>query len=290
MARSTHASVKSGAIGLMILLFASPVWGADQVLKIGIAAMISPKETFKYYSEIVEYIGTKLDRKVMVEQRENYDEMDRLLESNEVTIAFICSGPYVKDRDKFGVELLAAPQSYGQPFYYAYILVPAGSPAAKFDDLRGKRFAFTDPKSNTGALVPTYMVAKRFNAKPADFFSEVIYSKSHDNSIEAVANNKVDGASVDSLIFDYAVKKKPELAKSIRIIEKSPPYGIPPIVTTKAMDSDLKNRILRILLTMHEDTVGKAVLDAIMVDKFIIPKDSDYDSVREMRDWVDKAK
>ncbi len=277
------------AVFLAFILSASLLY-AEETLKIGVAAMISPKETVKYYREIVEYISKKIGKPVEMVQRETYDEMDALLEKGEVKIAFICSGPYVRNREKFGVELLVAPQSYGKPFYHAYIIVHKDSPVNSLAELKGKSFAFTDPKSNTGKLVPTYMIAKKFNTTPEQFFSKIIYTKSHDKSIEAVAKKVVDGASVDSLIYDYAAKKNPVYTGLTKIIEKSPPYGIPPVVVTKDFDPGLREKIKEAFLNMHNDPEGRRILDGIMVDKFIIPKDSDYNSVREMENWLKKQK
>lgn len=277
------------AVSLVFILSASLLY-AQETLKIGVAAMISPKETVKYYREIVEYIGKKIGKPVEMVQRETYDEMDALLEKGEVKIAFICSGPYVRDREKFGVELLVAPQSYGKPFYHAYVIVHKDSPVNSLAELKGKSFAFTDPKSNTGKLVPTYMIAKKFNTTPEKFFSTIIYTKSHDKSIEAVAKKVVDGASVDSLIYDYAAKKNPVYTSLTKIIEKSPPYGIPPVVVTKDFDPRLREKIKEAFLNMHNDPEGRRILDGNMVDKFIIPKDSDYNSVREMESWLKKQK
>lgn len=276
----------------LFLLFAFPISNisAQQPLKIGVAAMISPKETVKFYKEIVDYIGKKMEIPVEMVQKESYDEMDKLLEKGEVSIAFICSGPYVKNKEKFGVELLVAPQSYGKPFYHAYIIVHKDSPIKSLTDLKGKSFAFTDPKSNTGKLVPTYMIAKNFNKTPEQFFSKITYTKSHDKSIESVAKKIVDGASVDSLIYEYAAKKNPVYTSLTKIIEKSPPYGIPPVVVTKNFDPNLKEKIKQTFLNMHKDPEGKKILDGIMVDKFIVPKDSDYNSVREMEKWIKKLK
>lgn len=273
-----------------IIILSSSLLYAEETLKIGVAAMISPKETVKYYREMVEYIGKKIGKPVEMVQRETYDEMDALLEKGDVKIAFICAGPYVRDREKFEVELLAAPQSYGKPFYHAYIIVHKDSPINSLAELKGKSFAFTDPKSNTGKLVPTYMIAKKFNATPEQFFSNIIYTKSHDKSIEAVAKKVVDGASVDSLIYDYAAKKSPVYTSLTKIIEKSPPYGIPPVVVTKDFDLKLREKIKEAFLNMHNDPEGRRILDGIMVDKFIIPKDSDYNSVREMERWLKKQK
>lgn len=274
---------------LFIVIPISSVY-AQQPLKIGVAAMISPKETVKFYKEIVDYVGKRVGIPVEMVQRESYDEMDNLLEKGEVKIAFICSGPYVKNKDKFGVQLLVAPQSYGKPFYHAYIIVHKDSPIKSLADLKGKTFAFTDPKSNTGKLVPTYMIAKNFHQTPEQFFSKITYTKSHDKSIEAVAKKIVDGASVDSLIYDYAAKKNPIYTNLTKIVEKSQPYGIPPVVVTKDFDPNIKEKIKQAFLNMHNDPEGKRILEGIMVDKFIVPKDSDYDSVREMEKWIKKLK
>jgi len=277
------------ALAMVLGVFMSFAQAAEPI-KIGVAAMISPKETMRYYKQILDYVGTKIGRPVEMVQKENYDEMDGMLDRGDVTVAFVCSGPYVKDKAKFGAELLVAPQSYGQPFYHAYIIVNKDSPIKDLAGLKGKKFAFTDPKSNTGKIVPTYMVGKDFNTTPEKFFSEVIYTRSHDKSIEAVAKNMVDGASIDSLIYDYAAKKNPVYTQLTRIIRKSPAYGIPPVIVKKDMDPALKEALRKAFLSMHEDPAGKAILDGIMVDKFILPKDADYNSVRDMNDWLAKQK
>ena len=272
-----------------LCLTAATALAADSV-KIGVAAMISPKETVKYYKQMIDYVGTKLGRPVEMVQKENYDETDKLLESGELSFAFVCSGPYTKDHEKFGAELLVAPQSYGQPFYHAYIIVPKDSTVKDLAGLKGKKFAFTDPKSNTGKIVPTYMIGKEFNTTPEKFFGKTIFTRSHDKSIEAVAKKLVDGASVDSLIYDYAAKKDPTFTSQTKIIKKSPKYGIPPVVVRKDTNPAIKAKIKEIFLNMHKDPEGKAILAGIMVDKFIVPKDSDYNSVREMEAWLKKVK
>lgn len=279
---------RSLAIAALIgALFAAGAGASPpEPLKIGVAAMISPQETVKYYRQIVDYIGSRLERPVEMVQRHTYDETDKLLYSGELKIAFICSGPYVVDNEKFGVELLVAPQSYGEPFYYAYIITHRDSGIKNISQLKGKSFAFTDPKSNTGKIVPTYMIGKKFDLPPEKFFRKVIYTKTHDKAIEAVAKKIVDGASVDSLIYNYAAGKDPHFTSRTRIIEKSPRYGIPPIVVRKDIDPILKERVREILLNMHKDPQGRAILAGINVDRFIVPKDSDYDSVREMEKWL----
>jgi phosphonate transport system substrate-binding protein len=278
-----------GVCAALVCLTATTALAAGPV-KIGVAAMISPKETVKYYKQMLDYVGAKLGQPVEMVQKENYDETDKMLEKGELTFAFVCSGPYTKDHEKFGAELLVAPQSYGQPFYHAYIIVHKDSPIKDLAGLKGKKFAFTDPKSNTGKIVPTYMVGKEFNETPEKFFGKTIFTRSHDKSVEAVAKKLVDGASVDSLIYDYAVKKNPTFTSQTKIIRKSPKYAIPPVIVRKDTDPALKAKIKEIFLNMHNDPEGKAILSGIMVDKFIVPKDADYNTVREMDAWLKKMK
>ncbi len=129
-------------------------------LKIAVAAMISPKETFSYYRQLLDYIGDNLDRKIQLIQRKNYGEINELLAKGKIDLAFICSGPYVSGKDRDGVELLATPRVQGSHFYRAYLIVNRSAPFHSLEDLRGRVFAFTDPDSNTGKLAPTYWLAQ----------------------------------------------------------------------------------------------------------------------------------
>jgi len=272
--------------GLLAALLLPGLAAAAEPLRIGLAAMISPKETLVHYKSIMDYVGEKLGQPVEMVQKKTYDEMDAALQKRELDVAFVCSGPYVRDRDRFGAELLVAPQSYGKPVYFAYIIVPKDSKAQALADLKGMKFGFTDPKSNTGKLVPSYMVAKRFSKMPEAFFGKVVFTYSHDKSIEQVGKGELDGASVDSLIYDFVAKKNPSLTQNTRIVEKSPPYGIPPVIVNKAMDPALRAKVKDIFLKMHEDPKGKQVLGELFIDKFVVPQDKDYDSVREMEKWI----
>jgi len=55
---------------------------------------------------------------------------------------------------------LVAPLVYDEPVYYSYVIVPRDSPVQPFEELRGKRYAFSDPLSNSGHLVPRYILAE----------------------------------------------------------------------------------------------------------------------------------
>ena len=256
---------------------------AGDVVRIAVGGMITPREGFAYYRRLLDYLGEKLSRPVEFVDRDDYAEINALLELGRVDIAFVCGGPYVDAHDAFGLELLVAPQAYGESVYYSYFIVHKDSPIERLEQLRGKTFAFTDPLSNTGKLVPTYLLAGKFNETPETFFKRYVYSKAHDRSIESVAQGIVDGAAVDSLVWEYVNRNHPELTSKTRVITRSEPHGIPPVVVRPGLDPEFQQRVRAIFLRAHEDTQGKAILKGMMIDRFVPITDSAYDSIRKMK-------
>ena len=246
-----------------------------------VAAMISPKETFGYYRQLLDYIGEKLGRDVKFIQRKTYSEINELLGIGHIDLAFICSGPYAAGREIYNFELIATPQVQNSYFYQSYLIVNKASQFNRMEDLKGRVFAFTDPDSNTGKLVPTYWLFE-LGEQPETYFSKTIYTYSHDNSILAVAKALVDGAAIDGLIWEYYHQRDPVFTSRTRIIRKSEHYGIPPIVASKHLSPELKNRIRNLFFSMHDDPKGQKILAELMIDKFIRPKDEWYDSIRQM--------
>lgn len=266
----------------------SPQKDSRPPLSIAVGAMLSPQTTRVYYEELMGIVAERLGRRATFSQRRTYAEVNDLVRNREVDFAFVCAGPYTEGKRDFGMELLVVPVANGKTVYHSYIIANSASPVTSFNDLKGKKFAFTDPQSNTGALVPTYMLAKK-GETPKSFFKEYFYSHSHDNSIRAVADGQADGAAVDSLIWEFVNKVDPALTARTKIVEKSPAYGIPPVVVPAGLDADTKKRLKAIFLDLHNDKKAVPLLKKIQLDRFVEGNDAMYESVREMGRWVEKS-
>ncbi|MEE8430708.1 MAG: phosphate/phosphite/phosphonate ABC transporter substrate-binding protein [Candidatus Desulfatibia sp.] len=251
-------------------------------LKVAVAAMISPKETFTYYRQFLEYLGNQLDREIQLVQRKTYGEINTLFSEGEIDLGFICSGPYAAGSENYGFEALAVPQVRGSNFYQSYLIVHKDSRFQRLEDLRDGIFAFTDPESNTGRLVPVYWLQQQ-GETPGNFFKKSIYTYSHDNSILAVARKLVDAAAVDGHIWEYYHRRKPGNTSKTRIIKKSEQFGNPPVVVSSYLPTKLKERILQLLFSMHQNSEGKKILDELMIDRFIAPQEAWYDPIRQMK-------
>jgi phosphonate transport system substrate-binding protein len=254
----------------------------NQAIRLGIGSMITPKQGYIYYRRLSNYLEKRLKRPVTIVDRGTYREFNNLLAGGGLDMAFVCGGPYVQGYRDFGLKLLVVPETLsGERIYRSLLIVPKESPARTLDDLRGSTFAFTDPQSNTGRLVPTYMLAQR-GERPESFFGKLVYTYAHDQSIRAVASGVVDGAAVDSLIYRYMVASDPQMVDKTRILVSSGPYGIPPVVVRPGLPQELFDKLQTTLLTMHEDPEGKSILSGMMLNRFVTSDDSAYDNIRKI--------
>jgi phosphonate transport system substrate-binding protein len=255
-------------------------------LRVAVGAMVSPKETYDIYRQLFLHIGKKTNRELDLIQRKTYSEINMMLMKGQLDLAFLCSGPYVMASNRGNLELLAVPRVQGATVYKSYLIVNEKSRFETLSDLKGRSFAFTDPASNTGRMAPTYWLAL-MGERPETFFSQVVFTYSHDNSILAVARGLVDGATVDSLIWDYFNERDPVFTSQTKIIRESEPYGIPPLVVPMDLDPELKAGLRDTLYSMHDDVEGKKILESLMIDRFVPAQDDWYDSVREMIAHID---
>ncbi len=173
--------------------------------------------------------------------------------------------------------------------YRCLFVVSKNSMISNIADLHGRSFAFTDPESNTGCIVPCWVVRKQGN-NPKDYFSKIIYTGSHDRSLHAVARGLVDGAGVDSLVFYSFVETHPELKEDLRVIWESEPFGAPPVVVPAGLPESMKKQFRQIFLSMSQDVQGREILDDIGIERFRMPLPDEYNSAREIWDTIHSRK
>lgn len=262
-----------------------PAEPAAGVVRLAIASVVSPVPTSDLYEDLRSYLAAELDLQVELVQGKTYAETNDLVKSGDVTLALICTNPYLEGREDFGMELLAAPVINGESVYYSLLISGLDSDFASLSDMRGATFAFSDPLSNTGRLAPLYQLAQ-MGETPESFFARTIFTYAHDSSIRAVADGIVNAAAVDSLVFDQMRGSDPDVVAKVRVVDRWGPFGIGPFVVNPRLDTGLKEQLRDTLLRMHEDPRGSAILRELDVDRLIVPDDSIYDSVREMRAYL----
>lgn len=212
------------------------------------------------------YLSRRLGQPVDVVRGRSLGGVIADVRAGDVSVGIMASGPFVLARREFGLIPLAAPIVRGRSTHRSCLVVRRGSKVRKIADLRGRSFAFTDPLSIAGGLVPTASLA-RFGEKPATFFSRVVYTHDHRRSIAAVAEGVVDGAAVDSLAYDAAARDA-ILKPKIRAVWRSIAFANGPVAVHPRTPVETRSRLLAVLLEMHREPAGRKVLASLGVDGF----------------------
>ena len=109
------------------------------------------------------------------------------------------------------------------------------------------------------------------------YFGSTRFTRSHDRSVEAVVKGLVDGAAVDSLVFESLAARDPALKAKVRVVHRSPPFGVMPVVVSTALPAATRARLKAVLLDLHRDPEAVAALRPVHIERFIAPAPGLYD-------------
>lgn len=226
------------------------------------------------------YLEKQLKRPVIFVQRDSYRETMDLIQQEALDFAWLCDYPYLALGKE--VRLLSVAAYKGKPAYQSYLIVPASDTSSQsITDLQGKVFAYADPHSNTGYVVPRFLL-KQAGKDANRFFRRTFFTWSHHKAIQAVASGLAQGAAVDSYVWETLQRVNPALVARTRIVWKSPEYGFPPIVAHRTVAKRDFEEFQAALFGMHNDPAGRALLEKLDLDRFVAGSPSLYDGVAEM--------
>lgn len=124
----------------------------------------------------------------------DYDGVIQGLLGGSLDYAWLGASAYAKIymTDPNAVELKLTKQNVdGSTGYYSIGFARADSGITSMDDAKGKVFAFADPNSTSGYLVPGAELMETYG-KLEDYFAEVRMSGGHEQSIVGVHNGDFD--------------------------------------------------------------------------------------------------
>ena len=253
-------------------------FGDEKAITIGLTPVIV-NTNIGFQKRWQSYLSRKLRERVQFHQRRSYQEITVMLKYGALDFAWICGYPYVVNRSEF--QLVVVPLYKGVPLYQSYLIVPSDSAATSLDMLKGKIHSFSDVDSNSGHIVPRHWLYK-MGTTPEQFFSQYIFTSSHENVIRAVASGVTDSGNVDGYVWDVINKTIPQLKGKTKVIRRSDFYGFPPIVAMKNFPPAMLQRVRKVLLGMSKDPEGRGILAELHLDGFSNEDDSIFDSIAQI--------
>jgi phosphonate transport system substrate-binding protein len=267
----------------VLALSASQVWAKDK-LTIGLIPSEDSQAMIESSKQVLDDLQAKIGMRVVPFVATDYNGIIEALRSGKLDVAYLGPFSYVLATSVADVEAfsVAVTKKTGQSAYKSVILARKDSGIHTLADLKGHTFAFVDPSSASGHLFPKAGLEQAGFA-PDTLFKRVIFSGSHDASILAVENKKVDAAAVADRIFASAVAKGVVKQDDFEIVWSSKPIPESPMVWRKALDPELKKKVADALASIKDVPWG----DQGVLNGFQPTTDASYDVVRETAKVLD---
>jgi phosphonate transport system substrate-binding protein len=235
------------------------------------------------YELVSHAVGEDLDIPTRLIDGTSFDQLRR----NEVHFAFLCGLPYVRLRAETAlmIEPIAAPvvsdgRYGGRPIYFSDVIVPRGSPAQSWQDLRGTSWAYNGPDSHSGYLMTLHRLLEM--GERATYFSRWDATGFHELSIQMVARGEVGASAIDSHVLEIALQNHPENRDRIRVIDVLGPSTIQPLVATAAASTAVKDAVRQVVVGLGRRHEHRLELKRNLVDRFVPIDDESYADVRRM--------
>ena len=236
--------------------------------------------------DLVEYLKLALGMHVELVDTVAWRERERMLETGEIDLCWICGLPYVQKVDAgHGIEPCVAPvmpakRYQGRPIYFSELIVRADSPYTSFTDFRGEAWVFNEPRSHSGFnVICHYLATQRLTL---DYFARLVEAGAHQVALELILAGEVAAGAIDSTVLEAELRRRPSLAGRLRSVGTLGPSPAPPWVFSAKVPPELRRRVTQCLAGMHHTNTGAAVLAGWGIAELGPVADRTYDPIREM--------
>lgn len=270
---------------LLILIFMtlSPGQATADALVLGVHPFKPATQLSEMFAPLVAYLSKELGEPVTLRIAKDYQTHIDAVGSDSLDIACMDALSYVEMVEKYGQKPLLARLSFGgNPTYQGKIFVGRDSPIQNLTDLKGKRFAFAEPHSTMGYLMPRYQLWLA-GVNIEDFASYEFVGDHVNVSLGVLAGTFDAGAVKEDVFYQYE-------ARGLRAIATTMPVSYHLLMTGRHLPESKRQKLQNILLGAHQNPQGRSALQILTpgITKLSTVQDSDYDSLRTVLSTIKK--
>ncbi len=265
----------------------APLGSPENPVKLFFVPSIDSKLIEDRAQEVRRYLEENTPYKYKVAVPTSYIAVVEAFGTKRADVSTLNTFGYILAHEKYGVEVLLTSVRYDSPTYRAQILARSDGPVKTLKDINGKKFAYVDPASTSGYLLPKKLFKDK-NIQP----KETVFAQRHDNVIMMINNRQVDAGATyytppqKGEIQDarrLVLKQIPNVAEKIKIIELTGEIPNDPIVVRKDMPQEMKDKIAEAFIKYVATSEGKDTLNTIFsITSLKRATDKDYEGVRKM--------
>jgi phosphonate transport system substrate-binding protein len=286
-----------GAAALVVLALAGGTTAQDaswpKELTFALLSTESAAEVTRRWGPIIAQLEKDLRVRIKHTTATDYRGTIEALRFKKAEIGHLGPKAYVEaaHNNYANVEPVAQLQlANGSLGYRSCLIVHGESDIFSPEDMAGKTFAFNDPNSTSGYLVPSAFFMMEMGIDPQKHFSKVVFSGSHEASILAVANRKVEVASTNLPDLQQLTREGKVQRGALRVIWVSRLIPNDPVVVRKDLPPSLRAAIQESLVSMksRHPEVFKEI--GAWVGGYVPADDGKYQVIRELNETAKRLK
>ncbi len=236
---------------------------------------------------LIDLLEKQLQKSIKIIRPQSYNAVMEGILSKTIDFAILGPASYAKARARDSrIEAFASfsrKKGFITPegsYYYSVLFTLKKNRFKSIEDLKQKKIALTDPESTSGSVIPNMAFSKHLGTSLKDFFETIVYTGSHDRSIQSVLRGHVDAAFVSSSRIDEAVEKKVLAPEQVEILWQSQPIHHDPFVFSSKVDNSLKNQIKKVMLSSQPCL--NAMLENMHMAGIVAVSDENYQAIHEI--------
>lgn len=270
--------LKAAAASLTLAATTAVMAQQPTELRVGLIPSEDAQAMMRASQQVMDQLAAKTGLKIKPFVANDYNGVIEAMRSGKIDVAYFGPFSYVLASQLANAEAFAIPvaKKSGKSSYNSIIISKKDKGLGTVPQLQGRTFAFVDPSSASGHLFPKAGL-KAEGIDTDRYFSRVIFSGSHDASIMAVANGKVDAAAVADPIFQTAVAKGHVKAEDFQVIWRSKDIPESPMAWRRNLDEATKKKVAAALAEIKGLPWG----DRGELNGFAPTNDQAYDVVRQ---------
>jgi len=250
-------------------------------VKLGFIPTEGAADSAKRARPIAQKMQDILGVKVEIFTASDYNGIITAMANKHIDFAYFGPKSYTEAAEKANAEaVLLELNKKGQPGYTGIIIARKDSGITNMEQAKNKTFAFTDPNSTSGFLVPNVIFARDMKVDPNTYFKEVRFSGSHGASILAVKNGSVQVAATNNIDLDRMIAKGAVSLDDLVILKESDLIPGAPMAARKDLPESLKAAFAGALLQINDDPEALKVLQN---GGYAHTSDTNYDIIRYLK-------
>jgi len=254
---------------------------AGREVKFGFTPFLSEADMRVEFEPLMTYLSDSVGQKVVLYIAKDYGDLRTQMEAGAVDIGSFSPFAYVDAVRGGKIRIIAQSIIDGSGAYRGIIVVRKGSGLKALADLKGKRFAFVDPKSASGYVYPRAMLIEK-GMIPESYFKETIFTGGHDKVIAAVLDGRADAGAIYEGALGVA-KAEGVPTENLATLAGTDPIPHDAITVRIGLDGGLAKKIQAALVDLDKNEAGRRVIANSKPKKltgYVIAEDSLFDVVR----------